>query len=414
MPLIVPIENLQPGMKVAGDVLGDGGQLLLARGARLSHQRIESLRRYGILSIKVLLPSDEEEADEALVPSNIALKVRRQIREIYDFARSKKALPEEVLYEVTEEITSIIEGIFSASNLVFSDMKHLANYDEYTYEHSWMATLFSLALMRVAAEEGLVVYPDFQTRLDLGIGALLHDIGKMRILPEILNKPGPLSAEEWEIMKMHPQWGWEMVRKNPTIMPLARGIVLHHHQRWDGTGYGPASGILLKGGEIPEVVRLVTIADTYDALISDRPYRPAFLPAEALEILKEEAGTKLDPNLAPLMSEIAVDYPTGCVVISRDGAIVNVNAPSRRGEPIRGLVIGSISERSWALVGKEAEIPRSSIRCGGTSLDNLARRLKRRPEEVSSIAQIDCNLSLKALPPWQKLLERALKPLIQG
>ena len=114
------------------------------------------------------------------------------------------------------------------------------------------------------------------------------------------------------------------------------------------------------------------------------------------------------------MSEIVVDYPTGCVVISHDGAIVNVNAPSRRGEPIRGLVIGSISERSWALVGKEAEIPRSSIRCGGTSLDNLARRLKRRPEEVSSIAQIDCNLSLKALPPWQKLLERALKPLIQG
>lgn len=414
MPLIVPIESLQPGMKVAVDVLGDGGQLLLARGTSLSRQRIESLRRYGILSLKVLLPSDEEEADEALAPSNIALKVRRQIREIYDFARSKKVLPEDVLYEVTEEIAIIMESIFSASSLVFSDMKHLANHDEYTYEHSWMTTLLSLALMRIAAEKGFMTYPGFQTRLDLGIGALLHDIGKVRILPEILNKPGPLSAEEWEIMKMHPQWGWEIMRKTPTIMPLARGIVLHHHQRWDGTGYGPASGVLLKGEEIPEVVRLVTVADMYDALISDRPYRPAFLPVEALEILKGEAGAKLDPNLAPLMSEIVADYPTGCVVISRDGAIVNVSAPSHRGEPVRGLVIGSISERSWALVGKEAEIPRSSICCGGNSLDNLASRIKRHQEEASSIAQVDCHLSLKSLPSWQKVLERALKPLIQG
>ncbi|MEN3002159.1 MAG: HD domain-containing phosphohydrolase [Armatimonadota bacterium] len=123
-------------------------------------------------------------------------------------------------------------------------------------------------------------------------GALLHDIGKIGVPDHILYKPGPLTPDEWEIMKQHPVIGYRMCMRVEMLRPAAP-IVLHHHERWDGKGYPYG----LSGEEIPLGARLFAIADTLDAMTSDRPYRKALSFAQAREEIERCAGTQFDPEL---------------------------------------------------------------------------------------------------------------------
>jgi len=127
-------------------------------------------------------------------------------------------------------------------------------------------------------------------------GAMLHDIGKIGISDSILRKKAKLTAEEYRIIKTHPKIGAEIIRAVHFLRDVVP-VVLYHHERWDGKGY--PSG--LKEREIPLLARIVSIADAYQALISDRPYRKAFSKKEALEILKNEAGTHFDKDLVDVL-----------------------------------------------------------------------------------------------------------------
>lgn len=126
-------------------------------------------------------------------------------------------------------------------------------------------------------------------------GALLHDMGKMAIRDEILQKPGPLSDEEWEEMRKHPIYTYEMLSPISYLQP-ALDIPYCHHERWDGSGYPRG----LKGEEIPLAARLFAIVDVWDALSSDRPYRKSSPREEVIAYLKKEAGRLFDPNLVEL------------------------------------------------------------------------------------------------------------------
>ena len=123
-------------------------------------------------------------------------------------------------------------------------------------------------------------------------GAALHDIGKMGIPDRILHKPGPLSEEEWDIMRQHPQYARDLLSPIDYLRP-AMDIPCHHHERWDGSGY--PSG--LKGEDIPLSARLFAVIDVFDALTSDRPYRKAWPKQNALTYIKEQAGKLFDPNI---------------------------------------------------------------------------------------------------------------------
>ena len=123
-------------------------------------------------------------------------------------------------------------------------------------------------------------------------GALLHDIGKMGIPDRILLKPGPLTPEEWEIMKKHPVYAWELLSPIKYLRP-ALDIPYYHHERWDGTGYPRG----LKGEEIPLSARIFAVVDVWDALTSDRPYRPAWSQEKALQYIKEQSGHHFDPRV---------------------------------------------------------------------------------------------------------------------
>jgi putative two-component system response regulator len=129
----------------------------------------------------------------------------------------------------------------------------------------------------------------------LVFGALLHDIGKIGVSDAILTKTGPLTAQEWREMRQHPLIGERICEPLATAAQFAP-IVRHHHERWDGTGYPDK----LRGDAIPLGARIVGLVDAYDAIIHDRPYRPARDVVEALEEIRRESGSQFDPELVKL------------------------------------------------------------------------------------------------------------------
>ena len=166
--------------------------------------------------------------------------------------------------------------------------------DPYTQQHT-----SRIREMAVAIAAAMQLAPD--TRRTVGLGAILHDVGKIGIADAILQKPGPLTIAEWELMKNHPLIGERMLSDIDFLAP-ALPVIRHHHERCDGLGYPDG----LEGEDIPLGARIVAVCDAFDAMTSDRPYRKA-LPVEvACDRLLRDAGTQFDP----LCVEILVDVAT--------------------------------------------------------------------------------------------------------
>jgi diguanylate cyclase (GGDEF)-like protein/putative nucleotidyltransferase with HDIG domain len=158
--------------------------------------------------------------------------------------------------------------------------------DPYTYGHSKKVNTYAVALA-----EAIGLSPDEVSKVSTA--ALLHDIGKIGIPDEVLNKKGKLNGENWEAIKAHPKLGANIVSSIPNLVPCASSI-LHHHERWDGSGYPEG----LKNEEIPLGARILAIADSFEAMTSARPYRPAWSLEEVVKELRQGAGTQFDPKLA--------------------------------------------------------------------------------------------------------------------
>ncbi len=167
--------------------------------------------------------------------------------------------------------------------------------DDYTAAHG--EDVASLA-ERVALRLGLT---RAQAR-DVRFAAMLHDIGKIAVPSEILLKPGPLSEEEWVVMRTHAAVGGELVGRIEAFAHLAPAVRASH-ERWDGGGYPDG----LAGEQIPLAARIIAACDTYDAIVTDRPYRPARTPAQAGEELRRVAGAQLDEcAVTALLAELAL------------------------------------------------------------------------------------------------------------
>ena len=154
--------------------------------------------------------------------------------------------------------------------------------DGYTGEHS--ADVVELAL-----EVGRVLEMDSVELVELGCAARLHDVGKIAVPDEILRKPGPLSDDEWDVMRRHPGKGAELLARVPGLQAVA-AIVRFHHERWDGSGYPDG----LVAAEIPAASRIVAVCDAFRAMTADRPYRRAIPIAAALRELRDGAGAQFD------------------------------------------------------------------------------------------------------------------------
>ncbi len=155
--------------------------------------------------------------------------------------------------------------------------------DAYTGKHAERVSAYGLAIAR-AGQMSIAEDPEIE------FGFLLHDVGKVAVPDAILFKPEPLDATERAIMERHPVIGWEILR-DVDFLGEAKLVVRHHHERWDGDGYPDK----LAGEDIPPAARVFSVADTLDALTTDRPYRPAQSLATAREIVEKGVGTQFDP-----------------------------------------------------------------------------------------------------------------------
>jgi diguanylate cyclase (GGDEF)-like protein len=207
-----------------------------------------------------------------------------------------------------------IHGKRNGLSAVYALVSVVEARDPYVYGHSRRVNTYAVALA-----EALGLSPDEVSRVSTA--ALLHDIGKIGIPDEVLNKKEKLSRENWETIKAHPRLGTNIVSNIPQLVGCADSI-LHHHERWDGRGYPEG----LKGEQIPLESRILAIADSFEAMSSARPYRPALSREDVLLELRNGAGSQFDPNLVEVFIGIV---EAGLPEKAKTGQ----SSPSRRMNP---------------------------------------------------------------------------------
>ncbi len=202
--------------------------------------------------------------------------------DLYQSVRSKQKLE---MTGITEIVNGFVDAFNSQSD-AFMAIAPLRSMDEYTYTHSTNICMLNLAQARVLGIEG-------QLLNDIGIAAMLHDVGKMFISPDILSKSGQLDKEEWQIMQQHPRLGAEYLLNTPGVPRLAVVTAFEHHMRYDNTGYPK----MTQPWQQHICSHMTAISDTYDAMRTHRAYEESLDIDQIISIMLDLAGTKLHPQL---------------------------------------------------------------------------------------------------------------------
>lgn len=231
------------------------------------------------------------------------------VRGILHDVRLGKQVEMERVEPVVEAIT---ESIFRNADALIS-LSRIKQKDDYTFLHCVSVCALLVAFARNLQLE----QPEIQ---QLGIGGLIHDIGKMLVPDEILNKPGRLTPEEFEIMKSHVARGHEVLIQSPNFPDPSVMVMAQHHERFDGTGY-PAR---LSQSQISQYGQMAAIVDVYDAITSNRVYHTAMLPNDALKKLMEWSQTQFNPELVELFIKTIGIYPVGSLIRLESGYLAVV------------------------------------------------------------------------------------------
>jgi putative nucleotidyltransferase with HDIG domain len=229
-------------------------------------------------------------------------------------------------------VDSLAQAV-SSNRTALIALTALKNYDNYTFTHMVNVSVLTMSQARALGVDGT------QLR-ELGLGALMHDIGKVRTPTEVLNKPAKLTEAEFEIMRMHVVDGAEILRRTPEMPVVAPVIAFEHHLRNDGTGYpfGVTRGLLNVG------TQLCGIADVYDAMRSQRAYQQAFPSDRILEVLRRNDGHQFDQNLVRRFTQLLGIYPPGNLVRLDDDSVavvVAVHAPEPFKPRVKVLITSS-------------------------------------------------------------------------
>ncbi|MCK9201749.1 MAG: HD-GYP domain-containing protein [Gallionella sp.] len=238
-------------------------------------------------------------AQEAARAVKICAQSKQAVASMFHEARMGKALDVGDALPIVEEIsTSVMRNPGALISLA-----RLKNKDEYTYMHSVAVCALMVSLARTMG------FNDEQTR-QAGLAGLLHDVGKMMIPPEILDKPGKLTEAEFDTMKSHPAEGHRMLLEGVGIGELALDVCLHHHEKVDGSGYPDG----LAGGEISLYARMGAVCDVYDAITSNRPYKNGWEPAESIRKMAEWSKGHFDQRIFEAFVRSIGIYPIGSLV----------------------------------------------------------------------------------------------------
>jgi HD-GYP domain-containing protein (c-di-GMP phosphodiesterase class II) len=353
---LVSSRQLTPGTIVAREVRNgpSGTAPLVLAGTRLTDSMCSRLATRGVQAVWV----DDElgegiEPLEALSPGTRD-QAEKEVTATLAQARERLAAGQQLQAQDVERLrgvaASIATEVAGLPEAVYA-LSEMRTADHYTHEHSVRVTTLGLLIAARhwrdygwTDHRGAQRFDRVPQRLtQLGFGLLVHDIGKLAIPREVLDKPGRLDAAEWELIRRHPDYGAMMLNHTTTSM-LAISVVRFHHERWDGAGYPRG----LAGRRISELARIAAVADVYDAVRSERPYKPAKPPHVGVQVIEEGLGTAFDPALVGTFRRLVMPYPEGHQLVledGRDAVVVSVD-PDRPYRPrVRALdAAGSLQE----------------------------------------------------------------------
>jgi HD-GYP domain-containing protein (c-di-GMP phosphodiesterase class II) len=353
----VHVDKLKTGDRLGRDVSTSPDALpLLRAGVRISDSYRQSLVRAGITMVWIddgLSQGIEPlEVLEAVTKQRATTAIRDAFRDVTQALTKGTPTVSSNTVQEMREVAELIVGDVAGNVHSALALNDLANADGYTLKHSLAVTTLGLSIgLRVMQKYGWTDlhgkrrYDGIEDRLAvLGVGLLLHDIGKLAVPAEILCKPGPLTDEEWNAMRAHPTLGVQILKKADEISPLARAVVRSHHERWNGTGYPDR----LSGAEIHQFARIAAVADVFDALTSDRYYRKALAIHEGYDFVVDRSGKDFDPEVVDLFKTCVAPYPPGTPVVLSDGNCGLVKEV--RQHTVKSPVVRIIVDASGALV----------------------------------------------------------------
>ncbi|MBM7609244.1 putative nucleotidyltransferase with HDIG domain [Lysinibacillus composti] len=309
---LISINILKSGMKIGRTIYNEAGHPLLKADAIVSDRIIERLKQLNIRYVYIDdLISSGIEVEES-VPTEKRMKIVNQITDSFHKIKGLNFKDASLVLDKQSKVIGVIvddllDSILNSEEIL-TVLTDAFLYDEYLYQHSFQVTLYSLA---IAKELG---YSSNDLR-NIGIGAMLHDVGKLMVPTSILLKPGRLSDEEYETMKHHTTYGFEILRNLHTISLLVAHCAFQHHERLDGSGYPRG----LVDYEIHPYAKVIAVADVFDAVTSNRVYREKMLPSQGICIIDAGSGTLYDAKVVEALKRSVVHYPNGTIVMLSDG-----------------------------------------------------------------------------------------------
>jgi len=345
--------SLKTGM-IMGQAIKDRlDRILIARGTVLDDYLIHALKKMNVTGVYIEEGEETAETDkkEQKIPAKIGDIIEKN--KVKDPAKVqlsesvKKRVSEGVQYlynnsnseqfaETSNRITRDLVRAIDENDALAVDISTLKTSDEYTFKHSVDVATISMIIARKQGFSEKDVY-------NIGIAGLLHDMGKSKVPPEILNKPARLNEAEFEIMKKHSILGFEILREKKEFSDEVALAVLQHHEKMNGTGY-PFG---YTGDKIIPYAKILSVSDVYDALVTERPYKKAFSQRDAVEIIMSMTA-ELDITAMRSFMESVILYPVGTDVELSNGEMAKV-VRNNTGVVLRPVVVGLTSGRVYDL-----------------------------------------------------------------
>jgi len=304
----VSVDNLKAGMIAGKPLFGDSGHILIQAGTTITEGFINKLKAMMYNGLYI----DDAFSEGIEIESVVSHETRKRTAVLMHHLRGSAMKGNSNFFqsnmrEITNVLNQMIDEIVKSSNSLVNiiDMK---DFDSYTYQHSVNVCVLSCVI-------GLE-YDMPRTRLNnLAIAAILHDIGKIFIDIDIINKPGKLTEEEMDIMKTHSSIGIEKLSLNKFLQYSVTSAILQHHERYDGSGYPFGK----KGEEIPTEAQIIAMADVYDAITSKRAYALPIAPPKAYEYITGNSGIAFNPELIEIFARKIAPFPLGIQVRLSNG-----------------------------------------------------------------------------------------------
>lgn len=320
----VRYSSLKPGMIIDQAIVDRAGRVLIARRTPMDDYMIAALAKMGVHGVYiregeeeeeekkeeiVIAPAIQKEIDTQSVadPAKVELteSVKERVAEGLQFLYSDTDSPD--FTNTTKTITSDLMKAITENDAIAVDINALKISDEYTFKHSLDVATMSMIIAKQYGFKENEVY-------EVGVSGLLHDIGKSKIPNELLNKAGKLTDEEFELMKQHSLFSYSILKEKQDISDMVKIGALQHHEKMNGRGYPMG----VTGEKINLFARIISVVDIYDALVTERPYKKAFTPRDAVEMIMSMTE-ELDINVMKSFMESIILYPVGSDVELSNG-----------------------------------------------------------------------------------------------